>query len=109
MFDGVKRFIYVAVTFRSSLSLKTEDFTMVKKNISIFLILCMLISLFPQIAYAETVTNTFGNNLTWTLDDEGTLTISGTGEIPDYTEKLAAPWDNKVNKIKAIVIKNGIT
>ena len=27
---------------------------------------------------------TCGEDLTWTLDDEGTLTISGTGEMTDY-------------------------
>ena len=49
---------------------------------------------------------TCGENLTWTLDDEGTLTISGTGEMDDY--KWDSPWSSK-NKIKKAVIENGVT
>ncbi len=30
-----------------------------------------------------------GDNLTWTLDDAGTLTISGSGEMDNYTTVLA--------------------
>ena len=32
---------------------------------------------------------TCGSNLTWTLDSEGTLTISGEGEMDGY---LSSPW-----------------
>ena len=34
---------------------------------------------------------TCGENLTWTLDSEGMLTISGTGEMDDY-ESSTIPW-----------------
>ena len=33
-----------------------------------------------------------GDNLTWTLDDSGTLTISGTGDMADYDEATDVPW-----------------
>ena len=43
--------------------------------------------------------------ITWTLSDDGTLTISGT-DMPDYSY---APWDFQRNKIKEVVIKDGVT
>ena len=49
-----------------------------------------------------------GKNLTWTLDDEGTLTISGTGNMKNYKKGLS-PWYNHRNKIKRIFIKEGVT
>ncbi len=36
---------------------------------------------------------TCGDNLTWNIDSEGTLTISGTGDMYDY-DVSEAPWDN---------------
>ena len=45
-----------------------------------------------------------GDNLTWTLDDNGVLTISGTGKMHDYSE---SPW--KDLSIKKGVIKEGVT
>ena len=45
-----------------------------------------------------------GDNLTWTLDDNGVLTISGTGKMYDYRE---SPW--KDLSIKKGVIKDGVT
>ena len=45
--------------------------------------------------------------ITWTLSDDGTLTISGT-DMPDY-EYSSAPWGSQRNKIKKVVIENGVT
>ena len=33
-----------------------------------------------------------GDDLTWTLDGDGLLTISGSGEMDDYTADSLAPW-----------------
>ena len=49
-----------------------------------------------------------GDNATWTLDSEGTLTISGTGEMAEYSWK-SSPWYPQEENIKAIVIGDGIT
>ena len=35
---------------------------------------------------------TCGAALNWTLDDQGKLTISGTGEMNDYTISALPPW-----------------
>ena len=51
---------------------------------------------------------TCGESVTWTLDDAGTLTISGTGNMENYTTKGNSPFaDSSV--IKSIVIEDGIT
>lgn len=42
--------------------------------------------------------------LTWTLSDEGVLTIEGCGDIPDYNEENLPPWDAIKESITSIVI-----
>ncbi len=54
-------------------------------------------------ASAETLSGSCGPNATWTLDDSGKLTISGSGEM------TSNPWSNYKDSIKSIVIGNGIT
>ncbi len=41
--------------------------------------------------------------------DNGTLTISGTGEMADYIYLNTRPWHNYSENIKTIVIENGVT
>ena len=52
------------------------------------------------------------DNLTWTLYADGTMTISGTGEMKDYADYLSdgnrSPVDNN-SKIKKVVIEKGVT
>jgi len=48
-----------------------------------------------------------GDNLTWTLDDAGSLTISGQGEMEDYLSK--ASWGKYNKDIKSVVIDYGVT
>ena len=86
-----------------------------KKVFSLILALCMVLTLLPVTASAATVdSGQCGNNATWTLDDEGTLTISGTGAMWDYEftgiEGLA-PWRSNVyqSMIRKIVVEPGIT
>lgn len=43
--------------------------------------------------------------ITWTLSDDGTLTISGT----DMTNNGTFPWDSQRDKIKKVIIENGVT
>ena len=52
---------------------------------------------------------TCGDNLTWTLDDDGTLTISGTGKMKDYSYSSTAPWYSLHSRVKSVVINNGVT
>lgn len=39
----------------------------------------------PLLAHAETQSDICGDSLTWTLDDEGLLTISGSGPMHTYS------------------------
>ena len=48
-----------------------------------------------------------GENVYWSLDDKGVLTISGTGNMYDYQFE-ASPF-NARDDIKSVVIKSGVT
>ncbi len=48
------------------------------------------------------------SNLTWILNDEGTLTISGNGAMENWYEG-ESPWYSYISKIKKIIIKDGVT
>ena len=55
--------------------------------------------------------NAIHAEITWTLSDYGTLTISGT-DMPNYentNKTITTPWYPQRIKIKKIVIKNGVT
>lgn len=49
-----------------------------------------------------------GANLTWVLDEDGTLTISGEGKMYDY-ESLTQPWYTYRSEILKVVIEDGVT
>ena len=50
-----------------------------------------------------------GDSLFWKIDDAGTLTISGTGDMYNYTDSKPAPWQSDIGKIKKLVLKEGVT
>ena len=52
---------------------------------------------------------TCGENLTWELDEDGTLTISGTGEMFDYAYGDLAPWFDYKSNITSVVICDNVT
>ena len=84
---------------------------MKKKFLSIVLALSVFCAFVPLVASAET-SGTCGKNLTWILDDYGTLTISGTGNMENWNlssgEKQESPLKNK-KEIKHVVIEDGVT
>ncbi|MBS6579717.1 MAG: leucine-rich repeat protein, partial [Clostridiales bacterium] len=51
---------------------------------------------------------TCGAELTWILDDEGVLTISGTGGMANWKRK-GSPWYANEDKIESVVIEDGVT
>ena len=78
------------------------------------LLLILLLLQSPQAEAAEiTASGTCGaqgDNLTWTLDDEGTLTISGTGMMPSmYDPGVDNPWSQYSASIKMVYIDSGVT
>ena len=52
----------------------------------------------------KVISGTCGSNLTWTLDDNGLLTIRGLGAMDDFSPR--APWDTAP---ASVVIENGVT
>lgn len=53
-----------------------------------------------------------GDNVVWTLDDEGTLIISGEGEMGNFHgdfNTLETPWVDYQNEIKKAIIRDGVT
>ena len=68
-------------------------------------ILCSGIIAVP--ALAEQASGKCGDNLTWILDDNGTLTINGTGEMYDYDD-ISFLYEYR-HSLKDIVFSEGIT
>ena len=50
-----------------------------------------------------------GDNVTWQLDSEGTLTISGEGDMWDNSDSYYVPWRQYREKINKIVIDEQVT
>ena len=53
------------------------------------------------------ISGSYSENIKWTLDADGVLTLSGEGEIPDLTE--SAPWSSRRADIQTIIVEDGIT
>ena len=51
----------------------------------------------------------YGDNLTWELDSEGTLTISGEGAMNNWEYSSDIPWDSHRYNIVSVVIEDGVT
>lgn len=79
-----------------------------KRILGLILAFVLLLSFAPISANAAIVdSGECGTNLTWTLDSNGTLTISGTGEM--RTSSFAIEyWNGNDDKIKSIIIQNGV-
>lgn len=77
-----------------------------KRIFSGLLVLCMLAALLPTMTvFASEVVDSgaCGENLTWSLDSDGTLTVSGTGDM------TSAPWSSHQGDIKKVVFDDGVT
>ncbi len=87
---------------------------MKKRVLSLMLVLLMTLTLIPLESLAEAAAapgtcGSKGDNLTWALDEEnGVLTISGQGDMADYSEDIA-PWDDKRESLTSVIIKQGVT
>ncbi len=52
---------------------------------------------------------TLDTGLTWNLTKAGTLTISGTGAMPNFDSAENQPWKEKRDQVRKVVIENGVT
>lgn len=80
---------------------------MKKRLLSILLVLLTALTLLPLGALADD-NNKCGENLTWKFAD-GILTISGTGDMYDYSEDYLAPWNEHCLEITNVTISDGVT
>ena len=81
-----------------------------KRSMLILLaVLMLLLAPAAQLRANAAETGTCGENLTWTLDDAGTLTISGTGAMDDYASITQMPWYSQRESIQSVVLEDGVT
>ena len=87
-----------------------------KKNYSRLLLALLLLAaglvgaMMPQTAAADEngPIGTSGLNYSYTTADK-TLTIKGTGDMPDFTLTTRPPWENATNPIEKVKIEAGVT
>ena len=79
-----------------------------KRIMSICLIIVLLMNFIPMNVIAATQQSyEVSDTINATLSSDGVLTISGSGEMPDYTERKLAPWNGE--NIKKVIVEKGIT
>ena len=84
-----------------------------KRLLSILLAAVLVLTMLPlglvDTAWAATVVDSgsCGDNTTWKLTSDGTLSISGTGHVSGSGH--SAPWESRKNEIKRVVIGREIT
>lgn len=126
-----------ALTTIDTLGKKALNMKKIRRIISSAMVLCMLVSMLPaqafavpgnavehtvayeQDAVADSKEATYagsgkcGDNLTWMLDEEGTLTVSGTGDMYEYTygsDSIGThPWHSWKWDIQKVIIEDGVT
>ena len=86
-----------------------------KRILAFALSVCLLTGLlvFPASAEADP-SGTCGDNLTWTLYDDGELIIDGTGDMYDYTYSSSigtstAPWCQYSSSLKKLTLKEDVS
>ena len=79
-----------------------------KKALAILLVMILAIYVVPM-AFAATVASGTVENITWKLDNDGTLTISGTGEMPYLGDQADYPWYRYHNYVETVKFGEGIT
>ncbi len=87
---------------------------MKKRIIFTVLMIILLTCVLSAHALAATVASGYcgdtsvngGQNVTWTLDDSGTLTVSGIGDMKKLS---SAPWYSYRSQITAVNISSGVT
>ena len=84
---------------------------MKKRVLAMLLMVCMLFQFFPVTASAASVTasGSCGDNATWKLTSDGTMTISGSGNMVNYEMSSKYPWYDYSEQITSVVIGEGIT
>lgn len=72
------------------------------------LLLVSALTIMSPRAYAAEASGSCGDGVSWSLD-AGVLTISGSGEMTNYTEHALPPWNWYAKNIHSVVVENGVT
>ncbi len=81
-----------------------------KKKLLLLFVSTFLLFCFSLIVSADEVaTGAWGANIIWSLDDSGTLTITGDGKMASKTQASNYPWFSYQSRIKKVVLSEGIT
>lgn len=83
-----------------------------KKLISQLFVIAVLLLMVTSFAFAEENDNLidsgkYGDNLTWQLSDDGTLSITGTGAMKNSSG--TTPWSGYYEEVKKVTLSKGIT
>ena len=89
---------------------------MKKRIVSFILAVLLICTLLPTSVFAAGIVasgtcGAQGDNLAWALDSDGTLTISGTGEMHDYNDfdlDNRTPWVDYNEQIKTVIVRSGV-
>ncbi len=82
---------------------------MKNRIVSLIVVITTLLFGTQIIAYAAPSGGECGYNLSWTLDSGGTLSIRGTGDMPNWTSALDVPWNRSNTGIRKVEIQSGVT
>lgn len=84
--------------------------------VSLVLCIIMMLGMFPVNVFAADVIYSGycggegdGTNLTWELDSDGLLTISGTGRMKDYNSYSDTPWSVRRSQINQVRVGDDVT
>ena len=75
------------------------------KKVALVIGIVLLFCLFVNLSFAEETASGNYEQIHWSLSDDGLLTISGTGPLPDSVQ----PWYGNRSEINRVVIESGIT
>lgn len=82
---------------------------MMKKLLSLGLILCILVGLFGGMVTVQAANSgSCGENVSYTYSG-GVLTISGSGPMTEYDNMDDVPWDSYRDSIEEVVVEEGVT
>ncbi len=80
----------------------------VKRAYAVFIVLCILLTFAPVSAFAQSAGGVCGENVNWSYDFDGHLSISGTGYMRPYTQASEAPWYRFSDELVSVSIEPGV-
>ena len=73
------------------------------------LAVCISFFIFASPRHKIIASGSCGNNAGWSLAEDGTLTVSGTGAMEDYSDTSTQSWYEHADAINSVIISDGIT